>query len=216
MPQRQKEHRRAAIVAATLEELAKVGFAKATIPAIASRAGTSVGNVYKYFPSKDALYEAAASAEQIERFRQLFRARVAALGDELDVGELAQDHPYHQASEALLRYSFEQRNLALFLLDRAEGSKHEGFTEALALELTGLASSYAEKAYEGLDITQPRQRALTRIYRAFLGQIAAVLIEEREESEARRAIERLSTYHLHGLRAFFETEHRRSVANEGR
>ncbi|CAN5553252.1 hypothetical protein BH09MYX1_BH09MYX1_24160 [soil metagenome] len=45
MAQRQKEEVRAALVAAAAEELCAVGFERATLSAIAERAGTSIGNL---------------------------------------------------------------------------------------------------------------------------------------------------------------------------
>jgi AcrR family transcriptional regulator len=75
---------RRAILDAAAEELAEVGFAKATLASIAARGGTSIGNVYKYFANKDELFHAAIPPDVAVELRALLRRRVQALGVERD------------------------------------------------------------------------------------------------------------------------------------
>ena len=60
--QSRKETRRVEIINAALELFSRKGFYATTIPDIAERMGMSVGNLYNYFPSKEAL------AREIIRF----------------------------------------------------------------------------------------------------------------------------------------------------
>ncbi len=55
---RRKDARPAEIVAAARALFIADGFAATKIESIAARAGTAKGSVYRYFPSKDALFEA--------------------------------------------------------------------------------------------------------------------------------------------------------------
>lgn len=54
-----------AILTAAAQVLAAVGYASATTNAIAERAGVSIGSVYEYFPSKDAIF--ACLKEQLDQ-----------------------------------------------------------------------------------------------------------------------------------------------------
>jgi AcrR family transcriptional regulator len=58
---------------------AEVGFEAATTNAIAARAGTSPGSLYRFFPNKDAIAEALA-----DRFAQRLRETQAIYGPEID------------------------------------------------------------------------------------------------------------------------------------
>ncbi len=56
---RRKEARPAEIIAAGLVEFAEKGFAATRLDDVAARAGIAKGTIYRYFPNKEALFEAA-------------------------------------------------------------------------------------------------------------------------------------------------------------
>lgn len=204
MVQVPKQHVRQALVSAALEEFAREGFEGTILATVAARANTSVGNLYKYFPGKEALFEAALPAKLVEELRSLLRARVEALGGTLDVNELAADHPYREASRKLLDFTIEHRFQLVFLLSHAQGTSYAGFSDTLSRDLVKLAVAYAKRAYPRLTLTTTERRALRRIYRAFVQSLADILIEEPRPSALREAVALHTSYHLPGLRSFFE------------
>ncbi len=60
---RRKEARPAEIIAAGLAEFADRGFAATKLEDVAARAGVVKGTIYRYFDSKEALFEAALKAQ---------------------------------------------------------------------------------------------------------------------------------------------------------
>ena len=205
MAQKKKERVRQMIVAAARREFAEVGIEGATLTHIAARAETSVGNLYKYFPGKEALFNAAIPAVLVQELDGLVRRRVESLGAARDVDILGPDHPYRSAAEELLDFSVVHRDVLRFLLRRAGGSPFESFGESLARSLVRMASRYGERAWPGVRLTAGRRRVLLRLYRAFLASLASILDEESSERAVREATVALTTYHLAGLRAFLAT-----------
>lgn len=203
MAQRQKDEVRRAIVAAAADELASVGFEKATLAAIASRAGTSTGNLYRYFANKEELFDATIGVELTGTLRRLLERRVEALGSARSVSGLGPNHPYRTASEELQRFAFAHRSEVVFLLLRAEGTRFASFADDLVAELVRLALAYAKGAYPERRIGPRERRSLVRIYRGFLGAVASILAEETTLRGFEEATEQFSTYHLSGLRALF-------------
>jgi len=67
---RRKEARPAEIVEAALAEFAEMGFAAATLEAVARRAGVAKGTIYLYFETKDALFEAVVRAKVLPRLAE--------------------------------------------------------------------------------------------------------------------------------------------------
>lgn len=73
------EQRREAILDAAKECFAKKGFTATTMAHIAKHVGMSVGNLYNYFPGKDALFEALAhqeSKKNAEYVKRVIRGEV--------------------------------------------------------------------------------------------------------------------------------------------
>jgi AcrR family transcriptional regulator len=200
MAQRPKLHVRAALLAAAAEALATHGAADATLVDIAAAAGTSIGNLYKYFESKQALFGASIPPALVATLERLVRERVVALGLETDTRALPSTHGYRQASAALDAFSTEHRHALRFLLRDATGTAYEGFAERLERLLCRLAVQYARGAYPGFRATPARRRSLARMYRGFIASLASMLDEERQLGDA---LDHLTTFHLAGLKAFF-------------
>lgn len=213
MAQRPKEHMRRAILSAAAQEFADAGYERAALAKIAADAGTSIGNLYKYFASKDDLFAAAIPQRVVRELGLLLRRRVEALGGERDADALSPEHPYRLVSAELLSFAHEHRAQILFVLRHAEGTVYAAAAEELVQSLTMLALGYAKRAYRHAKMTRSRRRALVRIYRAFLVSIASILDEETTERALRETTAQLTTYHLAGLRAFFADAERTSRRN---
>ncbi|MFO0550510.1 MAG: helix-turn-helix domain-containing protein [Polyangiaceae bacterium] len=211
MAQRPKDHVRYAIVSAAAEELAAVGYERATLSAIAARAGTSIGNVYKYFENKGALFDAVVPRSLVDELEALLLTRMRALLPSASSGasvaslsSLGSEHPYRIASEALDQFAFTHRAQLIFLLKNAAGSPYAEFAEELSQTLTRAALEFARTAYPAFTPTAPARRALHRIYRSFLTSVASLLTEEPTNQALREGTAHFTTYHLAGLAAFFE------------
>jgi AcrR family transcriptional regulator len=203
MPQRPKTRVRAALLQAAAESFADAGFERAALSDIVERAGTSIGNLYKYFGNKEALFAEFIPRGFTAELTNRVRAQVEALRAEPDVFVLGPDHPYRHASEALLAFTIAHRERVVFLLLRARGTKYERFASGIVRVLVALALEYARSTYPTFATTTANKRTLTRIYRAFVGNLGAILVEERSEQAVRAAVASQAVYHLSGLKALF-------------
>jgi TetR/AcrR family transcriptional regulator, repressor for uid operon len=61
------EERRVHILAAAERAFVRYGFHAATMTQVAEEAGMSAGNLYRYFPSKEAIVEGLCLSDQVER-----------------------------------------------------------------------------------------------------------------------------------------------------
>lgn len=203
MPQRPKDEMRAAILRAAIAEFAEIGLQQTPLTRIAERAGTSIGNLYKYFESKEALFQAALPGEVAAQLLRLLQQRVEALDGAVDARALPADHQYRRQSEELLRFTLQHRDHIRFLLQRSDGTPFVGFPDRVVQRLSRLAVRYARRAYPRAHLNAARRRALARIYRSFLSSLATILREERSPAALAQATNYLTDYHLAGLRAFF-------------
>jgi len=203
MVQRPKPEVREAILKAAGEVFAEGGFQRAALGDIVERSGTSIGNLYKYFANKDELFTEFIPRRFTTELTTRFRAQVEALRSETNVFRLADNHPYRRASEDLLSFTIAHRNRVVFLLLRAQGTKHERFASEAVRLLVELALEHVRTTYPSFAVTPESKRTLTRIYQAFVATLGAILTEERAEHAVREAVALQATYHLSGLEALF-------------
>lgn len=206
MPQIPKPHVRDAFLRAAAEAFAVQGFAATTMGDVAERAGSSVGNLYKYFANKQELFAAAVPSELAQQLKQRTRARIEALGTARDVRELPSASPYHQLARDLLDFSLARRHAVVVLLARAEGTPLEPFAQGFVTELVAAALAYARGAYPAVRPSPQLCFVLQRAYQAFVGSLAAALLEFPDDDEARVVIDRLTAHHQGGLKSLFEAE----------
>jgi AcrR family transcriptional regulator len=206
MPQVPKSHVKEGFVRAAAGAFAELGFAATTMSAVAERAESSVGNLYKYFANKGELFDAVVPAALVRELRDRTRRRIRALGTARDVRELPGESSYHVLADELLDFSLQHREAVVILLARAEGTVFEKFASDFVTELVAWALQYAKSAYPTLTSTPELGFVLRRVYENFLSSLAAALWRFRDEKRARRVISQLTSHHQGGLKRLFEAE----------
>jgi AcrR family transcriptional regulator len=208
MAQSPKPHVRDGLLEAMRGLLVEVGYASTTVAAVAARAGVATGNVYRYFPSKEALFEAAIPASLAREIARRIRARVVSLGTARDVEALPPGSSYALVSEELFEVVLGARLSVAFLLLGAAGTPHAGFAPRLVRDLVRLARAYARSVY-GLRFDGPQVFVLTRLYTSYVTALGEALATYTAENTLRAVTSDLARYHLAGLRALFVAHEKR-------
>jgi AcrR family transcriptional regulator len=206
MTQAQKPEKREAFVTAAASTFAELGYEATTMGGVAARAGSSIGNLYKYFSSKEQLFAAAVPPELVSELSRRTRARMRALGAAKDVRELRPDAEYHALAGDLLDYCLANRAAVVVVLTRAEGTAFAGFKRDFVSQLVKWALDYARGPYPELRATAELRFALEHAYEAFVGAVAGALRAFPNEAQARAVIARLTAQHQGGLKRLFEYE----------
>jgi AcrR family transcriptional regulator len=204
MAQVPKEHVREGFVTAAAETFAELGFEATTMADVATRAGSSVGNLYKYFAGKQQLFDAAVPAELVQELTRRTRDRIRALGATKDVRDAGAE--YHALAEELLDFGLRHRTALIIVLSRAEGTPFAAFSDKFVEKLTEWALSYARVTYPALRQTPLFRFVLRRAYQAFVASLAAALQQFPDQAEARAAIGLFTTHHQAGLKRLFESQ----------
>ena len=204
MAQRRKEDVRARFVAAAASSFAELGYGATTMAGVAERAGSSIGNLYKYFAGKEELFAAAVPEEFARELRRMTRRRIEALGTAHDPRALGEGSSYQLLADELLEHSLAHRTRVVILLARAEGTPYASFAEDFRRRLVTWALDYATKAYPDLRVGSGLRFAIDRAYGAFLASIAEALATFEDAGEAREVIDLLTEQHQAGLRRLFE------------
>lgn len=200
MAQRLKPELRSRILDAAREVFADGGYAGATMAKVASCAGISTGNVYRYFRNKDELFECVVPDSLRRRFLALVHDRVAALGRAPAID--APDAPAESAAEALLAFFVAHRREAIILLAGADGSCHEGFDALFTDALYEQAA--AQLTAGGARLSPPERLVLRTVFENTVRMLAAILAADDDEARIRAAFAAFWRYQLAGLAGFAE------------
>lgn len=206
MAQVLKEDVQQRIAKAALRVFSEKGYAAATMAEIAASAGVSTGNLYRYFETKDVLFAAVVPQALARRLSALVRRKVEALEGEQDVRSLEAGAAWRVVSDELLAFCIANRLAVVVLLakGKAAGTEHETFSERMAHELVVLATAYARSVHREVDESRAARSALERIYRHFVDAMTEILEQNEEAAAIREAVAHFSTYHLAGMKAFFD------------
>ena len=204
MPQVLKPEIRARILSAGLEVFAAQGYLGATMNAIAEQAGLGAASLYRYFPSKAELFEAAISPELAARFERLLEQRVRALAEQ---SAAAPFEPRREYGAEMLEFWLEHRLAVVVLLDRAQGSAYEHYGERFVALLVKSTLEQIRGGGSNVQITAPARLVLTRIFETTRTTLATILAHSDNPRVLREAIEAFWSYQIPGLRGFARWVH---------
>jgi AcrR family transcriptional regulator len=198
MPQVLKAEVRERIRAAALMLFAQCGFAGTTMHDIAREAGMAVANTYRYYGSKEELFDAAVPGDIVARFEQLLERSVQA---HAHLAGLPRPRDEAAAGE-LLEFWIEHRLVVIILLDRAQGSMHAGFAQRFVDRLVALSIAEIRMGYPGIVVHREARLVLCQIFENTRRMIAVLLESCPDPPAIRRAVAEFRNYQVAGLAAF--------------
>lgn len=130
---------------------ARKGFLKSSMREIAAASGVGVGNIYNYFPNKDAIFVEVVRpvVERFERMLQKHHGRTGA-----DVMEMTTESYFRETVGEYETLIGDYRGLMRILFFRAQGSSLENFRERFtdrAAELVREWLTENKRKYERID-----------------------------------------------------------------
>ena len=196
MVQRLKSEVRQRMLQAAEQVFFELGYEGATMAAIARQACISTGNLYRYFGGKEALFHAIFTDAFAASLLKILRRRVRSLG-ETDLLQL--NAAAEKEQQELLGFWIEHRVKVVVLLDRAAGSRFEGFRERFVdeIEKPTLAALRARSGRKRLP--QVVRFLLRNIFDNTVRTIVAILQEHEDEARIREAFFVFWSYQLAGL-----------------
>ena len=163
--EREKQERRAAILAAAEQVIIARGFAEASIDGIARAAGLAAGTVYLYFPNKEAL------------FQDLLSSKVRQLNDAV-AAETGKDRVFAKTLPAVVQAMFQHFEahhgfFEIFVRERVELSRGAPQTEGVLAEIeagTRQMTEWISAAQKAGSVGKGKARSLAQALRGLVFQ----------------------------------------------
>ncbi|MET3287478.1 UNVERIFIED_CONTAM: AcrR family transcriptional regulator [Brevibacillus sp. OAP136] len=188
-----KEELRLSILSAAEEEFMQHGYAQSSVKRIAQQVGVSVGNLYRYYDGKEALFDAVVEPafHELERLMRNPEPRPQ------------QTEPmFEQIVLALTDLSEAYRRPLLILIDGSKGTTREEAVHALFEQMAGNVISHmqAYNAKAGREVFA--EQAAWPVAVAFLQGYFEVIRRHAEREERRAMVRQYVSFWYEGLRAF--------------
>ncbi len=176
-----KDEVRTSIVKEALKEFRRFGYKGASIRSIAKNSNTSVGNIYKYFHSKEDLYENLIGAvyhRLIDYIKQF---------DKVELNDKA-EHIFYELMEKIMEIFNESSIETTILLNKSEGSKYENCKSTFVDFVTRIVTETMK--YElSLQGKKLKDNFIIYLISYSLVESIAIILEERSDgAEVRRLI----------------------------
>ncbi len=176
-----KDEVRNSIIRESLKEFREKGYKGASIRSIAANSGTSVGNIYKYFNSKEDLYKNLIGPvyDKIMNYINQF--------DKVELNDKA-DKIFYELMEKIMEIFKENSTELAVLLNKSEGSIYENCKNSFVYIITRIVT---EKMNYELSVKGKRLRDNFVIYlvsNSLVESIVIILSEKEDGAEVRKLI----------------------------
>lgn len=176
-----KEEVRNSIIKEALNEFKEKGYKGASIRSIAKKSNTSVGNLYKYFDNKEALYESLIGSvynrlmDYINQF------------DEVEIDDKAEEIFYGLLKNVMDIFKDNSTELSI-LLNKSQGSKYENCKTTFVEFITRIVTEKMkyELSFRGKKLKD--NFIIQLLSYSLVGSISIILAKKEDGEEVKKLI----------------------------
>ncbi len=176
-----KDEVRNSIAEEALKEFMEKGYEGASIRSIAKKSNTSVGNMYKYFESKEALYENLIGSvyhRLIDYIKQF---------DKVELNENAQ-LIFYELMEEIMEVVNESSTEISILLNQSKGSKYENCKSIFVDFVTRIVTETMKYQLSNKGRKLKDNFAIYLVSNSLIESIAIIVRERKDGAEVRKLI----------------------------
>jgi AcrR family transcriptional regulator len=188
MAQFKKDEVQERIHTAALTVFAEQGYSNTKIADIAVQAGVSVGNIYRYYPGKEQIFEAVMPKSFIESFKNELSRKI----EEFPSQSLLSGKPF-------LQLLIENRERIIILFTGSQGTSYENFRKDLVGFLMAAVQQHYPELCRNLMETYRNEWILESIYAMLIDLFATIAKRVTNGAQLELALKAVNTYHLLGI-----------------
>jgi hypothetical protein len=196
MTQYKKDLVKESIDAAALTVFASKGYKGTKIADISDCAGISVGNIYKYYKSKEEIFLSVVPESFIESVKGVLFKKIVLTTNEKSLVLLESSGEFWLNNQGVIEFLVENRERILIVLKNNKGTKYENTKDEL---IHFLISSVKETSNLNLSNKGNIDFVLNIIYNSLIDITLRVLEERYGIEEVKEGLLEISTYHLFGI-----------------
>jgi AcrR family transcriptional regulator len=195
MAQYKKDLVKESIDSAALTVFASKGYRDTKITDISRLASISVGNIYKYYKSKEAIFMGIAPESFIESIKTVLYKKIV-IAREKSIKPQENVENFWLNNQEVIAFLVENRELILIVLKSNRGTKYENTKEELVHFLINAVKETSSLNHENKN---NKDFILKIIYSSLIDITLRILEERGSLEEVKQSMLEINTYHLFGI-----------------
>lgn len=189
------------IDSAALTVFAEKGYSGATVSDIGREAGVSVGNIYKYYNSKEDIFYANVGEAFVDKAKTLLAEKICASQKQYAGAGDCED-AFWLVNEEVISFMVENRSRMLIVFGKSGGTKYENTKKELVEFIISEVEGRIFKQPGAFAADSPGRFTASVIYSSLIDMVLGVLEELKDPEALRKSLQRINTYHLLGIAGF--------------
>lgn len=202
MAQYKKDEIKAKIDFAALIVFSEKGYDGTKIFDVAAKAGISVGNVYRYYKSKEEMFYSILPESFLISVKKLLEEKIAVIKDEnLEIPN--EIDKLLMFNDDFVLFMVENRERILILFNNSKGTKYENVREDLLdFILKSVKETYSIKCNEFIK-EENIDLVLKIIYENAMAMTLNILMASNNIQEVKDYMKTINSYHMFGITSLF-------------
>ena len=176
------------IYSAAFEEFYEKGFKKATMSSISDNSGVPVGNIYRYYINKEAIFREIVEGVSVQMSNLFLKtSKINYTAPDKNPSEFLRDKVL-EFVEKLLDISLKNKRTLQILLEKSHGSKFENYKKNLELQFVENAVSNTKLNLKNSELSQEDIEILKVSAKVFLKGLETIMTNYSDDEVLKRKL----------------------------
>lgn len=200
MVQYKKDEIKEKLEAAALNIFSENGYMNAKIADIASKAGVSVGNLYRYYKNKDELFYTIVPRDFTESFKNKLYEKII-LARHKGLAGYKENELNKLLTNEFYGFLLENKERFIILIEHGQGTEYSGFKEELINYLIKIFMDNLTLFQKSESIMQRNLKTVLKIvYTNLINMFVEALKQPTQDFQKKFLLHALNSYHWAGLK----------------
>lgn len=203
MVQYKKDNIKEKIDSSALKIFGEKGYENTKISNISVEAKVSVGNIYRYYKSKEEIFYSVAPESVLEKLKSILINKVI-LAKNKELNGRESIRKFHLINEEFIEYMILNREQVLVMINGSKGTRYEGVKdEVISYMIENVKEHYSKESNEIIHDSM-NYGIIKMIYEKLIEMMMHILKESKSPEDIKKSCEIINSYHLFGVINLFK------------